>query len=157
MALHSADSQNINQNNLMYNKEKVIARKSFRAKHATTNFNNLLTNLVNINDYALKKSFDQSKQMINYLTVKTDDNSSRNINDAIGSPDTAKIKIASQKVSPEKNQIHLIQTGKRRSIPVSQRNADEGGGIIVKRLGSNRDLEFLRLTPNKNYMLPASG
>ena len=29
---------------------------------------------------------------------------------------------------------------------------EDGGGVIVKRLGTNRDLEFLRLTPNKQYM-----
>ena len=29
---------------------------------------------------------------------------------------------------------------------------EEGGGVIVKRLGSNRDLEFLRLTPNKQFV-----
>ena len=32
---------------------------------------------------------------------------------------------------------------------MSQKNAEEGGGVIVKRFSSNEDLEFLRLTPNK--------
>ena len=120
LGVHSADGQgadkiHANSSSTCERERKTLA-KALTGKHATAGFTNLLANLANINDYALKKSFDQSRQMVNHLHGRDNNNASSSQG---GSPGTARIRVASQKASPEKGHMHLLHTGKRRSIPVS--------------------------------------
>ena len=76
MGVRSADSQASNKvhgnGRSSYNGQKRTQSKHVRGKHATAGFNSLLANLVNINDYALKETENQSRQMINNLESFTD-------------------------------------------------------------------------------------
>ena len=111
LGVHSADGQGVDKTHANSSstceQERNKLAKTLRGKRGTAGFNNLLGNLTNINDYALKQSFEKSREMINHLNGR--DNINASSSPAVspsGSPGTARIRVASQKASTGKS--HLL-------------------------------------------------